>query len=90
MSWCKILLKTLYCLCLYASSNCSIQMTEHAKHFNQSHRNKFLIWALCFAHQNKIDFRGHNGPGQRSQDVSPWEVLPSAEVQYIYNRTFTY
>ncbi|XP_035687479.1 uncharacterized protein LOC118423433 [Branchiostoma floridae] len=59
----------------------NVQIDAHAKHHSTEHQNTFLMWALCFAHQNKVPFPLADTPGTlRAVEVDPHSILPAPEV----------
>ncbi|XP_066264517.1 uncharacterized protein [Branchiostoma lanceolatum] len=61
----------------------NVQMDVHTKHQSGTAQNKFLLWALCFAHLNKVPFPLADRTERiAAVDVDPFAVLPSPEVYH--------
>ncbi|CAH1248614.1 ING4 [Branchiostoma lanceolatum] len=59
----------------------NVQVEVHGKHQSSQRQNKFLMWALCFAPQNKVPWCDLPDPATiNAVDVDPFALLPASEV----------
>lgn len=60
----------------------NVQIQSTARHQSRSHQNKFRMWALTFAAQNRVPYNKHQKPENKevmkAQDVPLSAILPSA------------